>query len=333
LKDLFDSEYVVRAIGVNQSGQLGFSELSGAARPTREKRDLSTQVDSAISNVTFANGVFAFDNTLTNARGALNSIDQTIYSPLEFKITNISSPTVTVKNADGGANTFLYNQTLALGQTSAAKRLEFNNPLAQLFTFDAKIYGNVFAGSTYGEGSQPGDGTSNPPTPVSYSFFNETKSGTLVFGEPTATSGTSLTWGDPTFKGITWEDVPVTTKSDALYLEAALSSVTAVDLDFELRTTDGVVLAESAGATAAEKVSAAVQPNTTYILRVKGFANGPSTFSIACKQFLPANSPNAGGTSTSGGGTTLPLPTGTLTRLVRFTVNPLTKSVTFKLLN
>jgi hypothetical protein len=127
----------------------------------------------------------------------------------------------------------------------------------------------------------------------------------------------------------------VTTKSDALFLEAALSSVTAVDMDFELRTTDGVVLAESAGATAAEKVAAAVQPNTTYILRVKGFANGPSTFSIACKQFLPAGSPNAGGDdgSSTGGGTTLPLPTGTLTRLVRFTVNPLTKSVTFKLLN
>jgi len=124
----------------------------------------------------------------------------------------------------------------------------------------------------------------------------------------------------------------VTTKSDALYLEAALSSLTAVDLDFELRTTDGVILSESAGATASEKVSSAVQPNTTYILRVKGFANGPSTFSIACKQFLPAGSPNAGGTS-SGGGTTLPLPTGGLSKLVRFTVNPLTRSVTFKILN
>jgi hypothetical protein len=331
LNNLFDSEYVVRAIGVNSTGQLGFSDLSGAARPTVEKQDLTTQVDSAISNINFANGVMSFDNKLTNARGA-NSIVQTIFSPIEFKVTNISSPTVTVKNADGGANTFLYNQALALGATSNAKRLEFNNPMAQLFTFDAKIYGNVFAGSTYGEGSQTGDGTSNPPTPVSYTFFNETKTGTLVAGEPTATSGTSLTWGDPTFKGITWEDVPVTTKSDALFLEAALSSLTAVDLDFELRTTDGVILSESAGATASEKVAAAVQPNTTYILRVKGFANGPSTFSIACKQFLPAGSPNAN-EAPSGGGTTLPLPTGSLSRIIRFTVNPLTKKVTFQILN
>ena len=332
LKDLFDSEYVVRAIGVNSSGQLGFSELSGATRPTVTKTDLTTQVDTAISNVTFANGVTAFDNKLTNARGALSSMNLTMFSPLEFKVVSISNPTVTVKNADGGANTFLYNQTLALGQTSNAKRIEFNNPMTQLFTFDAKVFGNVYSGSTYGEGSQPGDGTSNPPTPVSYSFFNETKTGTLVAGEPTATAGTSLTWGDPAFKGITWEDVPVTTKSDALFLEAALSSATAVDLDFELRTTDGVVLSESAGATATEKVASAIQPNTTYILRVKGFANGPSTFSIACKQFLPAGSPNAGGTEGSGGGTSVPLPTGTLSKLVRFTVNPLTKTVTFRIL-
>ncbi|HVE55935.1 MAG TPA: M36 family metallopeptidase [Pyrinomonadaceae bacterium] len=332
LNNLFDSEYVVRAIGVNSTGQLGFSALSGAARPTTEKFDVTTQVDSAISNITFANGVMAFDNKLTNARGATMSLDLTMYSPLEFKITNISTPTVTVKNADGGANTFLYNQTLALGQTSNAKRLEFNDPLAQLFTFDAKIYANVFAGSTYGEGSQTGDGTSNPPAPVSYSFFNETKTGALVAGEPTATSGTSLTWGDPTFKGITWDDIPVTTKSDALFLDATLSSLAAVDMDFELRTVDGVVLAESAGATAAEHVSSAVQPNTTYILRVKGFANGPADYSIACKQFLPNGSPNAN-TAASGGTTSTSGTTGVLSKLVRFTVNPLTKKVTFQILN
>jgi len=331
LNNLFDSEYVVRAIGVNSTGQLGFSNLSGAARPTTERFDVTTQIDSAISNITFANGVMSFDNKLTNARGATMSLDLTMYSPLEFKITNISNPTVTVKNADGGANTFLYNQTLALGQTSNAKRLEFNAPLAQLFTFDAKIYAKVFAGSTYGEGSQNGDGTSNPPSPVSYSFFNETKTGALLVGEPTATSGTSLTWGNPTFKGITWDDIPVTTKSDALFLDATLSSLAAVDMDFELRTTDGVVLAESAGATAAEHVSSAVQPNTTYILRVKGFANGPADFSIACKQFLPNGSPNGnsagGGTSPTGG------INGILSKLVRFTVNPLTKKVTFQILN
>jgi Zn-dependent metalloprotease len=335
LNNLFDSEYVVRAIGVNSGGQLGFSNFSASAKPVTVRQDLTTQVDTAISNITFANGVMSFDNKLTNARGAM-AFDQTIYSPLEFKIMSISNPTVTVKNADGGANTFLYNQTLELGQTSNAKRLEFNDPLAQLFSFDAKVYGNSYAGSIINGASQPGDGTSNPPTPVSYSFFNETKTGTLVAGDPSGTSGTSLTWGDPTFKGITWDDVPVTTKSDALFLDATLSSLAGVDMDFELRTADGVVLAESAGATAAEHVSAAVQPNTTYILRVKGFAHGPADFSIASKQFLPNGSPNGNSTASSGGGTTPTtggLPTGILSRLVRFTVNPLTKKVTFQILN
>lgn len=332
LKNLFDTEYVVRAVGVNSTGQLGFSGFSHSAKPVTIKQDLTRQIDTAISNISFVNGVMAFDQKLTNARGAF-AFDQTIYSPLEFKIVSISNPTVTVKNADGGANTFLYNQTLALGQTSNAKRLEFNDPYAQMFSFDAKIYGNSYAGSIINGQPQPGDGTSNPPTPVTYSFFNETKSGTLVAGEPTATAGTSLTWGDPTFKGITWEDIPVTTKSDALYLEASLSSLTAIDLDFELRTEDGLILSDSAGATASEKVSSAVQPDTTYILRVKGFANGPSNFSIAVKQFLPAGSPNANESGTSGGGTTLPLPTGTLSKLVRFTVNPLTKKVTFQILD
>lgn len=333
LDNLFDSEYVVRAIGVNSTGQLGYSNFSGSSRPTQTRQDLTKQVDAAISNVSFANGVFAFDNKLTNARGAF-ATDKAIYRPLEFKITKISNPTVTVKNADSGSS-FVYDQNLALGQTSAARRLEFNNPSASLFSFEAKVYGNAFAGSTVGNGSGGGDGTSEPPVPVTYSLFNETKTGALVLGEPTGTGGASATWGNPLFKGITWDDIPVTAKSDALFLEATLSSATSIDLDFELRTTDGQVLADSATATANEFVSSTVQPNTTYILRVKGFANGPTTFNITATQLLPNGSPNAnGGTRTgsgsgTGGGSTLPV----LQGLFRFTVNPLTRQVSVSILN
>lgn len=331
LNNLFDSEYVVRAAGINGNGQLGFSNLSGATRATKAVQDLTAQVDAAISNIGFANGVLSFDNKLTNTRGALSS-DKTIYAPIKFDISNISNPTVTVKNGDSGANGFLYNQTLAFGATSTAKRLEFNDPTAQIFSFDAKITGNAFTSSTIGNGSQTGDGTGNPPTPVTYSVFSETKTGTLVAGEPTATSGASATWGDPAFKGITWDDIPVTTKSDALFLDATLSSATAVDMDFDLLDANGQLIASSAGATAAEHVSASVTPNTTYFLRVKGFANGPSTYSIVSKQLLPNGSPNANaGTQTAGGSGTTGGITG-ITRLVRFTVNPLTRSVTFNLL-
>lgn len=331
LKDLFDSEYVVRAVGVNSDKQLGFSNLSGASSATKAQQDLTAQIDSAISNINFTNGVMSFDNKLTNTRGAL-STDKTVYAPVGFQITNISNPTVTVKNADQNGNTFIYNQTLALGATSLAKRLEFNDAAAQIFSFDAKITGSAFVSSSVGTGTQNGDGTSNPPAPVTYSVFSETKTGALLAGEPTATSGASATWGDPAFKGITWDDVPVTTKGDALVLDATLSSLTAVDMDLDLLDANGNVIASSAGATAAEHVSASVKPNTTYFLRVKGFANGPSTFSLLCEQLLPNNSPNAnagtrgGGSGSTGGSLT------TVTNMVRFTVNPLTKTVSAKLL-
>ena len=332
LKNLFNHKYVVRAIGVNSTGQLGFSNLSGAAQPTTARQDLTNQVDSAISNITFTNGVLAFDNKLTNTRGAL-ATDKTIYSPIDFKITSISNPTVTVRNADQAGNSFIYNQILPLGATSNAKRLEFNNPTAQLFSFDAKIEGSIFAGSTVGNGSQNPDGTSNPPQPVTYSVFTETKTGALIVGEPTATGGASATWGNPAFKGITWEDIPVTTKSDALILDATLSSLTAVDLDFDLLDANGQVLATSAGATANERVSSAVLPNTNYILRVKGFANGPSTFSIVCKQLLPNGSPNQNaGTETSGGSSTTTGTTTPVLRVLRFTVNPVLRTVSVSIL-
>jgi hypothetical protein len=335
INDLFDSEYVVRAIGVNPNGQLGFSDMSGSSRANKVSQDVSAQVDYAISNINFSNGVMAFDNKLTNARGAFAN-DKTIYGPISFQVTNISNPTVTVKNADANGNTFIYNQTLALGQTSNAKRLEFNDPMAQVFGFDAKITGSAFVNSTVGSGSSGNDGSSNPPPPVTYSVYNETKTGALVAGEPTATAGgNGATWGKPEYKGITWDDIEITTQSDALVLEATLSSATAVDLDFEILTADGKSLGTSAGATATEFVSTSVQPNTRYLMRVKGFANGPSTFQIVTNQLLPNGSPNANaGTRTSGGGMTggTTAPTATITRIVRFTVNPLTKTVTAKII-
>src|SRR5436190_1751584 len=335
LKNLFDSEYVVRAIGANSSGQLGWSNISGSSTPSTVRQDLTAQVDSALSNISFAGGTTSFDNKLTNARGAF-SADKTIYSPLEFQVVNISNPSVTVKNADSNGNTWVYNQTLSLGQTSAAKRMEFNNPMMQLFTFDARIYGNAYAGSTVGSGSGGSDGTSDPPAPVVYSLYNQTLTGALLAGEPSGTADPSgsATWGDPAFKGITWDDIPFTTKSDAVALEATLTSATAVDMDCELRTADGQVIMRSAGSTATEFVSSSVQPNATYIFRVLGFLNGPSTYNIATTQLLPSGSPNAnGGTRTSGGSSTVSAVTNPVSGLFRFTVNPLTKKVTFIRLN
>jgi len=46
---------------------------------------VTAQVDSALSNISFTGGITAFDNRLTNARGAF-SIDTTIYIPIEFQV-------------------------------------------------------------------------------------------------------------------------------------------------------------------------------------------------------------------------------------------------------
>jgi Zn-dependent metalloprotease len=338
LNDLYDHDYVVRAIGVAANGQLGFSDFSGSARPVTVLQDVTSAIDTALSNVNFSNGVFSFNQTLTNTRGA-NSWDKTIYAPIAFRIKSISDSSVTVRNADQNSPlpTFIYNQNLPLGATSAAKRLEFNDPLARLFTFDAEIIGYLYKGSTGGTGSQGGDGTSNPPPPVVYSVFRETRTGILPFGDPTGiTHGGGLVkedyYADPQFKGITYADVEITTKSDALSLDVTLSSTLAVDLDFELRTADGSLISRSAEMLASEHIQAAVQPNTRYILRVIGWVNGPADYNIISNQLLPNGSPNANaGTVTYGSGG-IGSPLGGLIRTIRFTVNPLTRTVIGRLL-
>jgi hypothetical protein len=339
IKDLFSHEYVVRAVGGGRNGQqLGVSPLSGATRPTLQSQTLTNQINSAISNVQFSNGVLAFDEKLTNARGALSDVDKTIYGPIEFRILNISDSSVTVKNADqtSPAPTFLFKQNLALGATSAARRLEFNDPGARMFTFDAEIIGNAFANSTGGTGSQASDGTPVAAPPPVYSIFREELTGVITAGEPHV--GAPLTYGNPATKNITWVDVEVTTKNDAKIIDATLSSATAVDLDFELRTVDGTILDDSGNPDANEHVAARVKPNTKYILRVKGFTNGPSEFRIISDQYVPEGSPNAnvpgtvtpGSEAGSGGGTSSPL---SLVKMVlRFTVNPLTRTVTAKII-
>ncbi len=247
---------------------------------------------------------------------------------------------MTVRNADATSPvpTFFYNQILPLGVTSGARRLEFNDPLAKLFTFDAKVLGQVYAGSTGGTGSQTGDGTSNPPTPLTYSVFRQEFTGNLPLGDPTGvTTGGGLVkedlYADPNFKGITWTEVEFVTKPDAVYLDAALSSLTAVDMDFELRAADGTLITRSATGTASERVQAQVQPNTRYILRVVGWVNAAADYKIVSDQLLPQGSPNenAGIITPSSGGSSSST-TGLVEMLVRFTVNPVTRTVTAQLL-
>jgi len=96
-------------------------------------------------------------------------------------------------------------------------------------------------------------------------------------------------------------------------------------------------LAQSTSETASERLTLPIQPNTRYFIRVLGWANGPADYKIVSDQLLPAGSPNENAGKTTMGGTTafgsgMTRTTAALPKLIRFTVNPLTKKVTAQIL-
>src|SRR5436853_7697353 len=113
---MFDTEYAVRVININANKQAGASDLSAGASMSYSYTDVTNAIQSAISNVSFANGKFEFDQTLKN--NGLAGADPVAYAPLDFHVLNISSQTVTAANAaksgDGHrkAASFIHNQTL-----------------------------------------------------------------------------------------------------------------------------------------------------------------------------------------------------------------------------
>lgn len=150
-------------------GQIGFFVSAPSAPETvvvdhRSQVDITAQVSSAISNLSFSNGIFALDLRLTNnAEGD--------FLPLvELNIVNIDSAsgTVEVINADnGGSGTsaedpalFDYSQQLgsddsfSAGETTGPRRLQFRDEAAELFSFDAV----VTAYTEVGDAAPEGDG-------------------------------------------------------------------------------------------------------------------------------------------------------------------------------
>ena len=88
-------------------------------------------------------GVFQFDQILRNTSST------SVFSPMKMIITSVSSGSgnVRVKNADDGGNgvsapaTFDYtsqvgaDQQLATGESTAVRRIQFNNPASEMFQF------------------------------------------------------------------------------------------------------------------------------------------------------------------------------------------------------
>jgi len=143
-------QYRVRAL---TPGKIGFYVTPGSAAQSvlvdrRSLVDITSAVQTAMSNVTFSGGVFQFDLNMTNPTAGA-------YLPrVELKVVGVNSAsgTVRVANADnGGAGTaaspasFDYSNALgpdqmfAAGETTAARTLKFSDPKAELFTYDIQV--------------------------------------------------------------------------------------------------------------------------------------------------------------------------------------------------
>lgn len=321
--EMFGTEYAVRAISYNANRQSGFSDLSGGASLSSSVQDVSSAISSASSNVSFANGVMEFDNKLTN--NGISGVDSTAYGPVNFKVVAISNPTVTVANADNGGNgrevpgLFAYNQTLTAGQTSAARHLKFNDPQAQMFSFDAVVTARVRGASVSSTGSQIYDGDGGGAAPQSVTTFTDTYNGTIQL----------VSGGNQLVSGVDYVDVPFVAKEGAFGVSGHLSATVFGDMDMELRDSEGHVLATSGNLGPDETVTGSIIPGKTCVYRVVGFGNGPTPFQIVSTQSAFASS----GGSTKSGSSFGTATTGfTVTKVVRFTVNPLTGSITKRLL-
>jgi len=328
--ELLGTEYAVRALSLNPNRQVGLSDLSAGTTVNSNIQDVTSVIKASISNPTIGGGVFEFDQTLRN--DGVSSVDGIAYSPINFKIISISDPTVKVINADNGGDgqsnpaSFIYNQTLASGATSSARHLKFSNPNSRMFTVSAVITARVRTTAVAANGSQPGDGTG-----LSSSAQRSTSTDVLTGIIAVGSGGLALV------NGVDYLDIPFVAKANSFGVDGAMevspvATNTLPDLDLELRDAQGNVLSSSANFGPREWVSGMITPGETYVYRVIGFVNAPTQVTITSKQYFPAGmGPEDGG----GGGASTPLlPTvqgSTALRVLQFTVNPLTKTVSIKL--
>lgn len=143
--------YRVRAITPGKIGSYVTipSNVQSVIVSQRTKVDITSQVQTAMSNVSFVNGVFSLDLNMKN-----NSTNT--YVPLvELNVVNISSTsgTVSVKNAENGgsgqsaATPALFSYTNLIGsdqqftpaEITGNRTLQFNDSAAEMFSFDVQV--------------------------------------------------------------------------------------------------------------------------------------------------------------------------------------------------
>jgi subtilisin family serine protease len=166
-------QYRVRGLFTVENGLMPgpASAVKTVVVDRRLEADVTSLIEARIvdGSLSFVGGVWQFDQTLRNT-----SSGTSVFAPLKFVITSISSSsgTVRVKNADDGGNgvsspaTFDYtsqagsDQQLAPGEISASRRLQFNNPASEMFTFTVVVKGHLPDPAGASSGGGAGAGTS-----------------------------------------------------------------------------------------------------------------------------------------------------------------------------
>jgi hypothetical protein len=167
-------QYRVSGLYTVESGLMP-GPTSGVKTVTVDRRleaDATSLIEAKIvdGSLTLSGGVWQFDQTLRNT-----SSSSSVYAPLRFVITSITSNsgTVRVKNADDGGNgvsspaTFDYtsqvgvDQQLSPGEITASRRLQFNDPAAEMFTFTVVVKGH-FPDPAGGAAAAPSGGGAAP---------------------------------------------------------------------------------------------------------------------------------------------------------------------------
>ncbi len=161
--------YRVRALSPGQIGSYvtAPSNVVSVVVDRRGKVDITGQVSTAMSNVSFIDGVFKLDLNIKNKSAST-------YVPLvELNIVRITSTsgTVSVKNADNGGNgktaqtaaLFGYSNLLGTDQEFAPaevtgnRKLEFNDSTAEMFSFDVMV--TAYERGSGGASAAGGDGS------------------------------------------------------------------------------------------------------------------------------------------------------------------------------
>lgn len=144
------------------NGKIGYfvsmaSEAASVLVDQRSEANITGDVSTAISAVSFTNGVFSFDMAMTNNSGN----DYVPHLDLAIRKIKSASGQVTVMNADnGGKGTkkdnaiFSYagaigsEQIFSAGETSDVRHMEFANPASELFQLYIKVTGHTSSGGS-----------------------------------------------------------------------------------------------------------------------------------------------------------------------------------------